>query len=259
MTCWPRPSLRHLAQLTDEVGIVEHARLDKPRRELGYCTDDAGRLLAVASKMTHSRDARRLATVALAFLRRAHDHGASFRLHLGGNGRWSDDPPSDDAAGRALLGLGTAASAAPWPEVRSGALDLFEAASGFRSAHPRAIAYAALGAVALLGAMPGHEGARRLVDDAANLLPGPSPEALWRWPEPRLTYANALIPEACLATAAVLGDRRRVGDGLALLYWLIGEERRGDRFSFVPVGGRAEGRQNLDQGSELARHVPRRP
>jgi len=32
-----------LVRLSDEVGIFEHAKLDCPRRECGYCTDDAGR------------------------------------------------------------------------------------------------------------------------------------------------------------------------------------------------------------------------
>lgn len=72
----------------------------------------------VASKMAHNPDAHRLAVVALAFLRRAHEDGATFRLRPGADGRWSDDPPSDDAAGRALLGPGAAVPAARWPEVR---------------------------------------------------------------------------------------------------------------------------------------------
>lgn len=86
MSRLPPPSLRHLAHLTDEVGIVEHARLDRPCRDLGYCTDDAGRLLAVASKLPGDPNAHRLATVALRFLGRAHDGAASFRLRLGPDG-----------------------------------------------------------------------------------------------------------------------------------------------------------------------------
>jgi len=242
VTRWPQPSLRHLAQLTDDVGIVEHARIGQPRRDLGYCTDDAGRLLGVVTRCTEQPAARRLATVALAFLQRAHDCGGTFHLRLGADGRWTDDPPSDDAAGRALFGLGTAASAAPWPEVAAGALDLFDAAAGFRSPHRRAMAYAALGAVAVLDVVPGHLRARGLVDDAAVLLPGPVSDPLWRWPEPRLTYANGLIPDAALAVAAVRRDRCQARDALALLEWLVAEERHeGGRFSFAPVGGRGRG------------------
>jgi hypothetical protein len=250
VTPWPRPSLRHLAHLTDDVGIFEHAHLDQRRVDLGYCTDDAGRLLGLASTMAQDPDAHRLATVALEFLRRAHDgDGGTFRLRLGADGQWTDDPASDDASGRALLGLGTAASAAPWPEVRSGALQLFDAAAPeFRSVHTRAVAYAALGAVAVVGTMPGRPGAQRIVDDAAASLyagldpgPGPAPGPTWPWPEPRLTYANALIPEACMAVGAVHGDPRLVAEALALLEWLVEHERRGRWFSFTPVGGQGPG------------------
>jgi hypothetical protein len=42
--------------------------------------------------MAHNPDARRLAAVALAFLHRAHDDGATVRLHLGADGRRIDAP-----------------------------------------------------------------------------------------------------------------------------------------------------------------------
>lgn len=241
-TRWPEPSLRYLARLTDAVGIVEHARLDDARRELGYCTDDAGRLLAVASKLPSDRDAHRLATTALRFLTRAHEGNGRFRTRLGSGCRWTDDPPSDDACGRALLGLGTAAARAPWPRVQVAAYDLFSAAAAFRSAHPRALAYAALGAVEIHRAVPDHPGAGWLLADAMDLLPGPTDDPAWPWPEPRLTYANALLPHALLAMAVARGRRPAADRALSLLAWLVEEETADGHFSFTPVGGRGPGR-----------------
>jgi hypothetical protein len=95
------------------MGIVEHARLARPRRDPGYCANDSGRLLAVVSKLAADPAAPRLATVALGSLTRAYYGGGSFRLRLGPVAAWTDDPRSDDAAGRALYGRGTAASPAP--------------------------------------------------------------------------------------------------------------------------------------------------
>jgi hypothetical protein len=227
--------------LTDKVGIIEHARCDRPHRGFGYCTDDAGRLLAVASVVSSDPDAYRLATVALRFLGLAHDGGGSFRLRMGPSGAWTADAPSDDGAGRAIYGLGTAIGLAPWPDVRAGALELFEAAAGFRSTFPRALAYAVLGGVGVLDAVPDHETAHRLVVDAACRLPGPGPDPRWPWPEPRLSYANALIPEARLASAITLGDRQGSDEALSQLDWLIAEELRDGRFSFTPVCGRGPG------------------
>ncbi|MFZ6005221.1 MAG: glycosyltransferase [Actinomycetota bacterium] len=235
---WPEPSLRHVARLTDDIGIVEHALFEDPRRELEYCTDDAGRALALATTLSSDPEAPKIARVALAFLERAHLGAGRFRLRLGRHGRWTPDPPSDDAGGRALLGLGTAAAHAPWDDVRSGALALFEAAADFSSPHPRAMAYASLGALELLAGTDVHRSARQLVRRAADALPASAPDSAWRWPAERLTYANALLPEAAMAVAAATGHDAAVVDALSLLDWLVAEESLADHFSFTPVGGR---------------------
>jgi hypothetical protein len=238
------PALRHLFQLSDAIGIFEHAKLDRPRPECGYCTDDAGRLLAVASRLATDPDARLLTEVALAFLEQAHIREGSFHLRQHVDGSWSDDRPSDDASGRALLGLGTAVARAPWPDVRCRAFTLFGKAAAFRSEHPRAVAYAALGAVELLEAVPSHGGALHLVGDAADSLPGPAADETWPWPEPRLSYANALLPDAALAVAISTGRKHAAADALRLLGWLVDEEMLDGHFSFTPTGGRArKGRQ----------------
>ncbi|MDA8298252.1 MAG: glycosyltransferase [Actinomycetota bacterium] len=241
MTTLPAPSLGHLERLSDDVGIIEHARYSQPRGDVGYCTDDAGRLLAVACGLAADPAAHRLAAVALRFLSRAHDGGTGFRLRLGPDRRWRDDPPSDDATGRALFGLGTAAASAPWPEVRDVARNLFGRAAGFRSPYPRATAYAALGAVAVLGVAPKDHSATELLADAAAVLPRARGDPEWPWPEPRLSYANAVIPEALIAVGDALGEHEIFQAGLALLGWLCAVERRSSWFSFTPVGGRGPG------------------
>jgi hypothetical protein len=221
--------------------LFEHARLDQPRPECGYCTDDAGRALALACRLPADPDAEKLAAVTLEFLERAHVANGRFRLRLGADGRWMPDTPSDDAAGRALFGLGVAAAVAPWADVRDRAAVLFDAAVGFRSSWARANAYATLGAVEVLQADPSHRGARRLVIDAANRLPTVELTESWRWPEPRLTYANALLPDAALAAAVALGRAELAARALELLDWLVERETLHGRFSFAPVGGRGPG------------------
>lgn len=43
----PRTRFDHLRRLTDERGLYEHCRGDAVRNELGCCTDDAARALAL--------------------------------------------------------------------------------------------------------------------------------------------------------------------------------------------------------------------
>ena len=238
----PAPSLRHLAAMTDEVGVVEHGLYARPRIEEGYCTDDAGRLLALASRLGADPDAARIARSCLGFLERAHTSGADFRLRRRGDGEWTADPPSDDANARALLGLGTAAALAPWGDVRERARRLFDAACELRTPFPRALAYAALGAAELVREDPANPGAVVLLGRASEFLNLDTVSASPRWPwwESRLTYANALLPEAALAAAAVAHDAAGADRALARLDWLVRRQTRGEHFSFVGVDGADE-------------------
>ena len=69
-----QPVLDHLDRLTDDRGLFEHALHAVPRREHGYCVDDAARGLVV---MCHEPEpgptARRLARCYLAFVLDALD------------------------------------------------------------------------------------------------------------------------------------------------------------------------------------------
>ncbi len=74
-------------------------------------------------------------------------------------------------------------------------------------------------------------------------------DALWPWPEDRLAYDNARIPEALLAAGALLPNDGLFAAGLRLLEWLVTMETHDGHFSFTPVGGWAPGepRPGFDQ------------
>ena len=81
------------------------------------------------------------------------------------------------------------------------------------------------------------------------MLVGCGPDDSWPWPEERLTYANAILPEAMMAIGSGLGDEALLQDGLALLTWLVAHETRNGHLSVTPVGGwqRGEPRPGFDQ------------
>jgi hypothetical protein len=243
------PSLAHLERMTDDTGIFEHAIGPVPRRANGWCTDDNGRALAAVCRAQDDPAVPSLATRYLAFLEHAHQQDGRFHLRLAYDRRWREDPSSDDANGRALFGLAVAAARGPEP-LRWVAADLFTRASAQRSDHPRATAHAAVAAAEFLAADPASREARALLGDAARTLapflapflaPDRVERAGWLWPSPRLTYANALIPEALVAIGAALGDPEILARGLRLLSWLADEETVAGSFSFAPTGGRGPG------------------
>jgi len=153
------------------------------------------------------------------------------------SGVWEDPPALDDCWGRSIWGLGTAASHSDDHLIRHLAERGLERAMRQRSPWPRAMAFAALGAAEVLSIDPGNMSARSLLSDAADAMSGPSLHARWPWPEPRLTYANATLPEAMIAAGTALERPVLVRQGLDLLEWLLERETQRGHLSVTPVGG----------------------
>lgn len=246
----PAPTFEHLLRLSDDTGVLEHARGAMPRRQHGYCVDDNARaLLVISLEPVPPPEVARLAERSLALLAHAQTPDGRFHNRLGYDRRFEDEPGDGDWWGRALWCLGIAAAANPVAWVRAEARACFDQGCAVRSPHPRAMAFAALGAGALLGAEPDHDGARRLLVDAVAAIGGPRDDPAWPWPQPRLTYGNATLAEALIVAGVSLGDDPVVQDGLVLLDWLLSTEAEGDHLSLTPVGGWAPGepRPGFDQ------------
>lgn len=235
----PLPKFDHLLRLTDHRGTFEHACLTEPRREHGYCTDDMARVLVVATREPDAvGEVNGLAGVAVRFLNGAQAFNGACRNRMDINGCWTDEPTTDDHWGRCLWGLGTAAAHSGVSIVRRIAAIQFERAANARSASPRAMAYAALGAAELLTVDPQHPAARNLIADYTASLPAPTGDPSWPWPEARLAYANAVLPEAMIAAGVTLDDATLLQRGLDLLGWLLDYETGDGHLSPTPVTGR---------------------
>jgi glycosyltransferase involved in cell wall biosynthesis len=244
------PRFGRLLELSDSIGVFEHAKGTEVRREHGYCTDDVARALVVLMREpARSPRLERLAETCLSFLEHAQLPDGRFHNRRSATGAWLDGAGPDDSTGRALWAAGEAAAGATTREQRARARRLVEAGAGFRSRWPRANAFAVLGAVALLAAAPGRPGAHALLGAAAAGLGRVSRGRRWPWPEPRLTYANAVLADARIAAGVELADGRLLEEGLELLEWLVGVETSGEHFSFTPAGGWAPGepRPGFDQ------------
>lgn len=237
----PPPTFTHLRALTDETGMWEHACYSEIRHEHGFCTDDNARALVVTSRQAGlSDELTDLMSVYLGFVMEARTSAGRFHNRRSSRGHWVDDVGSDDSQGRAWWGLGAVTRLGPEHWMRQTGLDAFEYCGTFESPHLRANAYAALGASEVVDSMPDHQLAIDLLDRVSGVLLDASRDTI-PWPEARLTYDNARIPEALIAAGMTLGDQRRVRVGIRLLDWLVESETSGDRFSFVPAGGQELG------------------
>jgi hypothetical protein len=243
-----QPVFDHLERLTDERGLFEHALHSVPRREHGYCVDDGARGLVVVCREPEPGPAvRRLARCYLAFVLDALDPSGTCHNRMTADGHWRDEAAAGDWWGRALWGLGTAATSAPTPGMRARALGGFRIAAQVRSPHVRSMAFAALGAAEVLRQRPGELAARRLLTGALAVIAGlPGGDSRWPWPEDRLTYANASVAEALIVAGDALPDARALDRGLGLLEFLLRTETRDGHLSVTPAGGR--GREDSGPG-----------
>ena len=106
------------------------------------------------------------------------------------------------------------------------------------------MAFAALGAAEVLNVDPNHERAASLLAAAAERIVSStltSSTPAWSWPEPRLTYANAVLPETLLAAGSSLNEPSMTHWGLELLEWLVDMETHNGHLSVTPTTGRGPG------------------
>jgi hypothetical protein len=239
-----RPVFDHLAALTDDRGLFEHALHSAPRPEHGYCVDDAARGLVVTCREPRpSPVVRGLRSRYLRFVLSALCPDGTCHNRFDREGRLQDEAGLGDWWGRTLWALGVAAALADTASMRSTALAGFRVAAQQRSPYSRSMAFAALGASELLRVAPGEPAARKLLRDAMAAVAAETTVTSrdWPWPEPRLRYANATVAEALIVAGAALPDKASLTHGLDLLAFLLRVETYQGRLSVTPVAGRGPG------------------
>ena len=238
MTTAPVPNFAHIAAMTDDRGTFEHADHTEARPEHGYCTDDMARLLVVATREpVPDAVVRSLTRTAFRFLSDAQGVDGKVRNRMTERRRWHGRRGVEDCWGRSLWAFGTASARSNSDWLRQSALTMFDHGTEQRSPWPRSMAFAALGAAEVLTVAPSHRRALDLLGDAATVIGRAGGDTDWPWPEARLTYANAVIPDAMLAIGNALRRDDLVDEGLQLLHWLIARQTNAGHLSLVPVGG----------------------
>jgi hypothetical protein len=232
------PSFGHVLTMSDHVGMFEHADHAEPRLDHGYCTDDVARLLIVIVREPERSEAvRELGRTALRFVVAAQDATGRIRNRRDARGRWHGRRGVEDCWGRSIWAFGSAANRASEEWMRSSGRAHFHHGAKQRSPHRRAMAFAGLGAAEMLEHTPRDQRAHDLLSDAVTAVGQPSRDGDWAWPEARLSYANAALPEVLIAAGHLLHRPDVLDDGLFLLGWLLGHETVDDHLSPTPVGG----------------------
>jgi len=233
--------MSHLMTMTDNVGLFEHCEGDQPRKEHGYCVDDVARGVVVLQRL-RSKDpqVQRLLSVYLSFLEQSQDLQGRIRNRRSIDGRWQSEPSTHDHWGRALWAWGTTVRMSGVADQGAKAYERFQLSARNRSPFMRSMAFAALGASEVLHVLPGDRIATQLLEDALAAIPSRTSLG-WLWPESRLTYANAVIPEVLMLGGFHLQRQDQMRLGLLMLNWLLEVQMNGDHFSPIPHNGWSPG------------------
>ncbi len=210
----PKFSLAHVLRLTDDTGIVQHAKYGIPNLKEGYCLDDNARALIMAImayQRSKNREAFELLPVYLSYIHYMQTDDGNFRNFLSFNRQYLDEVGSEDSFGRTIWALGYLIGCASSNSYREFAIELFQKSiPHFKSLHHlRGRANTIIGLSLYLQTFPTDEG---LVLELGRLTQ-PLIDAYkrtesddWQWFEDKMTYDNAILPLALLHSCEITGN-----------------------------------------------------
>lgn len=192
------PTLRYIQNMTTELGMVQHAKLDVPDLRFGYSIDDQSRALIAIWKycllFDHLKKYKYLIQVYLKFIETAAQNDKFFHNFMDQEGNFIDEEGSEDSYGRTMWSLGyVAGNNKILPILSRKAKKIFyeQLNKGKRLHYLRAKAYLLLGLVHLKEKTKAKAIADQIVNEFEN-----NHTSNWQWYENGLYFANAIIPYA---------------------------------------------------------------
>jgi len=224
----PPFSLAHINRLTDDTGIIQHAKFGVPNLKEGYCLDDNSRaLLMVLMAYRQMKDVRalELSPVYLSYIHYMQNKDGTFKNFLSFNRNYLDDLGSEDSFGRTIWALGYLLNNAPNDAYyQTGKEVFFNATPNFEKLQSiRAIANTMIGVCYYLKTnLTDDSMTERLRNMAHNLIKHYEENESddWHWFESLLAYDNGILPLALLHSAEILNDDKVLEVGIESMQFL---------------------------------------
>lgn len=212
----PPFSLTHINRLTDDTGIIQHAKFGIPNLKEGYCLDDNARaLLMVLMAYRQMKDMRalELSPIYLSYIHYMQNADGTFRNFLSFSRNFLDEVGSEDSFGRTIWALGYLLENAPNDAYyQTARLIFFNAAPNFEKMKSvRGIANTIIGICYYLKSNRSDDTMTERLRNMANKLLEhyqEDPKHEWNWFESLLAYDNGILPLALLHSAELLNDER---------------------------------------------------
>ena len=241
----PPFSLAHIKRLTDDTGIIQHAKFGIPNLKEGYCLDDNARaLLMVCMSYKQKKDplALEFMPIYLSYIHYMQNKDGTFRNFLSFNRNFLDEVGSEDSFGRTIWALGYLMGNAPNDAYyQTGKLVFFDAAPNFGKIKSiRGIANMIIGICYYLTTNASDDfmiqSLRQLTDTLISHYDRNKTEG-WNWFESLLAYDNAILPLALLHTTPILEDEKVTEVAFATMDFLTEHTLRDDYLSIIGNAG----------------------
>ncbi len=210
----PPFSLDHIKRLTDDTGIIQHAKFGIPNLKEGYCLDDNSRaLLLVLMTYQQKKDlqALNLAPIYLSYIHYMQNKDGTFKNFLSFSRVFLDEVGSEDSFGRTIWALGYLLNNPPNDSYYQTAKLIFmNAAPNFEKLQSiRSVANVMLGVSYYLRSNPSDEYIMGILGKLTDKLMRHYEDnrtTAWKWFESLLAYDNGILPLALLHAAQLLDD-----------------------------------------------------
>lgn len=224
----PAFDLMHIYRLTNQVGILQHAKYSTPNYHHGYCLDDNARallLVVMAHEKKPSVHLEQLISTYLAYLYYMQLGNGKFRNFLSFDHVFLDEEGTEDSFGRTIWGLGYLLKTSQQAQFHPLVQELFRPAlrhiNTLRSL--RAVAYSLLGLMYYATSYPKDEEVQEIIEQMAHYMldeyqKASSPD--WTWYEKIVSYDNAILPLSILRAACTLQDNTLLDVGRQSAYFL---------------------------------------
>ncbi|MFO7830063.1 MAG: glycosyltransferase family 4 protein [Bacteroidales bacterium] len=207
-------SLAHINRLTDDTGIIQHAKFGIPNLKEGYCLDDNARaLLMVLMTYKQTKDLRalELSPIYLSYIHYMQNTDGTFKNFLSFSRQFLDEVGSEDSFGRTIWALGYLLANAPNDAYyQTGKVIFFKAVPNFEKLKSiRSIANTMIGMSYYLKSNPSDNSMTEMLQNMANTLVKHyemNQSDNWKWFESLLAYDNGILPLALLHAAEILDN-----------------------------------------------------
>lgn len=225
----PDFSLIHIKRLTDDTGIIQHAKFGIPNLKEGYCLDDNARaLLMVLMAYRQKKDpmALELLPIYLSYIHYMQNNDGTFRNFLSFKRDYLDEVGSEDSFGRAVWALGYLLGNSPNDAYyQSGKMIFFDASKNFNKLRSlRGIANTIIGVCYYLRTKKSDDSMteilRKMVYKIIDQYDNEN-SSDWKWYESILSYDLGILPLSLFHAYEFLPEDKILNTAIESMNFLI--------------------------------------